>query len=96
MKTPIRQFIIDNFLFGQSGNSLEDDESFLDTGIVDSTGVLQLVGFLERHFSITIADDELIPDNLDSVNKVSCFVQRKLGQPSATIDKKERSVSSGA
>ena len=81
MKTPIRQFIVDNFLFGQCGKGLKDDESFLDTGIIDSTGVLQLVGFLEQHFSITIADDELVPDNLDSVNKVLCFVQRKLEQP---------------
>jgi len=76
----IRAFIIENFLFGQAAETLNDDESFLATGIIDSTGVLELVGFLEKHFSISIANEELVPDNLDSVNKVSSFVQRKLAQ----------------
>ena len=56
----IRQFIIDNFLFGQ-GEKLTDGESFLDKGIIDSTGVLELVGFLQERYSITIDDDELVP-----------------------------------
>ena len=73
----IRQFIIDNFLFGQ-GEKLTDGESFLDKGIIDSTGVLELVGFLQERYSITIDDDELVPDNLDSVDRVLTFVQKKL------------------
>jgi acyl carrier protein len=73
----VRQFVVQNFLFGQ-GAPLKDDESFLDGGIVDSTGVLQLVGFLEQHYEITIDNAELVPDNLDSVERVTRFVQQKL------------------
>ena len=73
----IRQFVIDNFLFGQ-GAQLKDEESFLDGGIIDSTGVLQLVGFLEQRYEITIDNTDLVPDNLDSVDRVTRFVQQKL------------------
>ena len=79
----IRQFVIDNFLFGQ-GAQLKDEESFLDGGIIDSTGVLQLVGFLEQRYEITIDNTDLVPDNLDSVDRVARFVQQKLaakGEP---------------
>ena len=76
----IRDFIIANFLFGQVGDTLKDDESFLASGIIDSTGVLELVGFLETEYGISIDNEELIPDNLDSVNKVASFVRRKLGE----------------
>jgi acyl carrier protein len=81
MQTPtpeIREFIINNFLFGEGGDKLKDDESFLDSGIVDSTGVLELVGFLEERFKIAVDSNELLPENLDSVERVSAFVQRKL------------------
>lgn len=74
----IRQFVVDNFLFGQDVGTLGDDESFLETGIIDSTGVLQLVGFIEQQYNIAVGNDELVPDNLDSVNKVSRFVHAKL------------------
>jgi acyl carrier protein len=72
----VRQFVIDNFLFGQGG-TLTNDESFLESGIIDSTGVLELVGFLEQHFKIAIEDRELVPANLDSVSRVVQFVERK-------------------
>ena len=78
VRTEIRQFVIDNFLFGQDAASLKDDDSFLDGGIVDSTGILQFVGFLEQRFQIQIADDELVPANLDSVTQAADFVERKL------------------
>jgi acyl carrier protein len=81
-KETIRQFIIDNFLFGDA-DSLEDDSSFLDEGIIDSTGVLELVNFLEESFSISIGDEELVPENLDSVNKVAKFVDKKKVQQAA-------------
>jgi acyl carrier protein len=74
----IRQFVIANFLFGQGGDSLQDDDSFLESGVIDSTGVLELVAFLGTQFNIPVADHELVPDNLDSVNKVVSFVCRKL------------------
>ena len=72
----VRNFIIENFLFDDDG-SLKDDTSFLDEGIIDSTGILELVEFLDEEFSITIEDDELIPENLDSINNVTKFVVGK-------------------
>lgn len=72
----VRNFIIENFLFDDDG-SLKDETSFLDEGIIDSTGILELVEFLDEEFSITIEDDELIPENLDSINNVCKFVAGK-------------------
>ena len=74
----LRQFIIDNFLFGQGNGNLRNDDSFLDKGIIDSTGVLELVVFLEEKYHIKIQDRELIPDNLDSINNLVRFVETKL------------------
>ena len=78
-KHVIRQFVIDNFLFGNS-EGLEDETSFLDEGIIDSTGVLELVTFLEETYSIRIDDGELIPENLDSINNVVKFIGKKIVQ----------------
>ncbi|WP_419663442.1 conserved uncharacterized protein, related to acyl carrier protein [Desulfosarcina variabilis str. Montpellier] len=77
-KTKIREFIIENFLFGNA-DGLKDDTSFLEEGIIDSTGVLELVTFLEENFGIQVEDEELIPENLDSIDNVSSFLERKLG-----------------
>jgi acyl carrier protein len=77
VKTQIREFIIENFLFGNA-DGLKDDTSFLEEGIIDSTGVLELVTFLEETFSIQVEDEELIPENLDSIDNVSAFLERKL------------------
>ena len=74
----IREFIISNFLYGQDSAGLADDQSFLESGIIDSTGVLELVGFLEQQFGITIGDRELLPENLDSVQNAAGLVARKL------------------
>jgi acyl carrier protein len=76
---PVRQFIVDNFLFGRS-EGLSDEQSFLDSGIIDSTGILELVAFLEETYGLQVGDEELIPDNLDSIHKISGFLQRKLGK----------------
>lgn len=72
----VRNFIVENFLFGDDEN-LNNDTSFLDEGIVDSTGILELVDFLEQEFSIQITDEELIPDNLDSINTIVSFLRSK-------------------
>jgi len=72
----IRQYIIENFLFGEE-DGLRDDTSFLDSGIVDSTGILELVAYLEEEFGISIADEELIPENLDSIANVVAYLGRK-------------------
>ena len=76
-KNEIRTFIIDNFLFGNA-HGLTDDISFLEEGIIDSTGVLELIAFLEEQFSIKVDDEELIPENLDSINNVATYLEAKL------------------
>lgn len=73
----IRAFIFSNFLFDADQGALENDASFLEQGIIDSTGVLELVEWLEETFSIKVEDDELIPGNLDSVNRLGQFIARK-------------------
>jgi len=77
LKNRIRAFIVENFLFGKDKN-FQDDTSLIDEGIIDSTGVLELVGFLEQEFSIVVEDDELLPENLNSINNVVAYVERKL------------------
>ena len=72
----IRQYIVENFLFGEDGN-LKEETSFLESGIVDSTGILELVSFLEEKFGISVADEELIPENLDSIANVVAYLQKK-------------------
>jgi len=82
MKDKIRNFIVENFMFG-NGEGLENDSSFLEEGIIDSTGVLELVTFLESEFGISVADEDLIPENLDSITKVEKYLNRKTKTNSA-------------
>lgn len=72
----IRRFVIDNF-FLRDPDALSDHASLLEQGIVDSTGVLEVVSFLERSFAIVIEDAEMVPDNLDSVDRITDFVAHK-------------------
>lgn len=76
VKGKVKDFVIENFLFGDS-DDLEETTSFLEEGIIDSTGILELVDFIEEEFSISIDDEELIPENLDSIKNVSEFLQKK-------------------
>ena len=73
----VRGFVVENFLFGKN-EGLQNDTSFLDSGIIDSTGILELVSFLEEEFSITIEDEELVPENLDSISNVMAYMERKM------------------
>ena len=73
----LREFVVNNFLFGQDEDQLSDHDSFLDKGIIDSTGVLELVSFLEEQYRIKIEDEELVPANLDSINNLARFVEKK-------------------
>ena len=73
----VRAFIVDNYLLGQN-TRLEDADSFLETGILDSTGVLQLIAFLEETYGITVEEGELTPENLDSINNISAYLSGKL------------------
>jgi acyl carrier protein len=74
----VRRFIGENFLFRDDGDAITHDQSLLDAGIIDSTGVLELVCFLETTFSIEVQDDEMLPENLDSIRAISNYVSRKL------------------
>lgn len=76
VRDKIQGFIVENFLFGNT-EGLEDDTSFLEEGIIDSTGVLELVSFVEEEFSITVEDEELVPENLNSINNVTAYLERK-------------------
>lgn len=80
MKEQIRSFIIENFLFGND-DGLKDDTSFLEEGIIDSTGILELVSFIEEEFSITVDDEELIPENLDSIKNITSYLENKINSP---------------
>jgi len=77
IKEKVKTFVINNFLLGDGLNTLDDNDSFLEKGIIDSTGILELVSFIEETFNIKVEDEELIPDNLDSLNKVSSYIARK-------------------
>lgn len=78
IEADVRKFVSDNFLFGRKGVQLDADDSFLEQGLIDSTGVLELVSFIEDRFHVKVADDELVPDNLDSINRLIQFVEAKL------------------
>jgi len=75
-RSQIRSFISETFFV----DDFADDDSFLQTGIIDSTGMMELVAFLEQTFRIKIGDAELVPENLDSLDNVCGFVERKLAQ----------------
>ncbi|HUK62132.1 MAG TPA: acyl carrier protein [Dongiaceae bacterium] len=75
-KQRIREFVTTNF-FVQDAATLTDDASLLDIGVVDSTGVLEIIGFLEGTFGLAVEDDEIVPDNLDSIERIAAFVGRK-------------------
>jgi len=79
IESRIRSYILENFLFTDDGDQLQDDASFLEEGIVDSTGVLELVMFVEEAFGITAEDEEIVPENFDSVAQLTRYVTRKLG-----------------
>lgn len=75
----LRTFILENYLFTDDEAALGDDDSFLDNGILDSMGVLELISLLEDDLSIPVEGDEVVPENLDSINKVLAFIKTKSG-----------------
>lgn len=76
IEAKIRAYIAENFLFGEA-DQLAVTDSFLDKGIIDSTGILEIVMFLEEQFGIKVADSEMLPENLDSVANIVNFITRK-------------------
>ena len=77
MKDKVRKFIETNF-YVPEGEVLADDASLIDRGIIDSTGVLELIGFLQDEYKIEVADDEMVPENLDSIARIEAYLTRKL------------------
>ncbi len=77
IKRKVWEYVVDNFLMGSGGDEIGDETSFLEQDILDSTAVLELISFLEETFGITVADEELLPENLDSLAAIEVYVQRK-------------------
>lgn len=73
----LRKFIMENYMFTEDENELKNDHSFLDMGILDSMGILEVIALLEDEFNITVEDEEMIPENLDSINNLLAFIQKK-------------------
>jgi acyl carrier protein len=78
IKTKLRSYITDKFLMDDDSIKLVDDDSLMEKGIIDSTGVLELVNFIEETFGISVEDEELIPDNLDSLDNITAFIMKKV------------------
>ena len=77
IKNKIRVFIKENFLLDFKLKESNDNDSFFKKGIIDSTGIFELVSFIEATFGVKVEDEELVPDNLDSVNKIAAFIAKK-------------------
>jgi len=78
IENQIKQFVLKNLYFAED-NNLDEDASFLETGVVDSTGVMELVAFVQAEFGVTVEPQEIVVENFDSVSKIACFVRRKKG-----------------
>jgi acyl carrier protein len=74
----IREFISDNFPLSNEDFSLKTEDSLIEVGVIDSTGVLELIGFIEEHYALQVHDAEVLPENLDSIENITRFVSRKL------------------
>lgn len=77
VRDQVRAFVVETFLFGDASTDLPEHGSFIEQGIVDSTGILELVAFVEDTFGIVVADAEILPANFDSIARVADFVARK-------------------
>ena len=80
IEASIRRYILANLLFTDDETALKDDASFLEEGIVDSTGVLELVMFVEETFGLVVEDEEIVPENFDSVGNLTRYVAQKTGK----------------
>jgi len=77
LRDQIRDFILENYLFTSDPSALGLDDSLLGRGIVDSTGMLEIIFFIEEQLGVKVKDEEMVPDNLDGVNKIASFVSSK-------------------
>jgi acyl carrier protein len=79
VRREVTTFIVENFLFGNAAEAPKPETSFLKTALIDSTGIVELADFLDSKFGISVADNEFVPENLDSVANIAAFVVRKQG-----------------
>jgi acyl carrier protein len=77
IKADLRRFLEENFLMGGGGPALQDASSFLEHHVLDSTGFLELIAHLEETYDIKVADDEMLPENLDSLDALAAYLERK-------------------
>ncbi len=75
----LRAFILENYLFTDDESQLNNSDSFLDSGIIDSTGILEVITFIQDELDLTVEDEEMIPENLDSINNIIAYVAKKTG-----------------
>lgn len=78
IKQTVKNYIDENLLMGGRGEEIRDDSSFLDIGVLDSTGVIELVSFIEKTFTIKVLDEEMVPENLDTLTNIERYVNSKL------------------
>ncbi len=79
VESTLRTFILENYLFTDDESALDNNDSFLNKGIIDSTGILEVIFFIEENFDIKVADEEMVPENLDSIANLTAFIARKKG-----------------
>jgi len=84
IKTAVRQFVQDNFIMGSNGPVFGDADSFMEHHIVDSTGFLELVTYLEEHYGFQVEDEEMVPENLDSLDSIAAYVMSKRAGAAST------------
>ena len=77
LEEQIRGYVLENYLFTDDQSALNSDDSFLEKGILDSTGILEVIYFIEDEFDVKVEDEEMIPENLDSVNRIVAYIQKK-------------------
>ena len=79
LKKELRDFIYETYFFGDDSEKFEDTDSFMEKGIIDSTGVLELTTYMEEKYGFAVEDDEMVPANLDSIDNLVSYIQRKTG-----------------
>lgn len=78
VRATLRNYILENYLFTDDQNVLADDDSFLDKSIVDSTGIMEIIFFIEEEYKLKVSDEEMIPENLDSINNLVAYISKKI------------------
>lgn len=81
----VRNYILENYLFTDDQSELDSGDSLLDKGIIDSTGIMEVILFLEEEFGVAVEDDEMVPENLDSVDNLVKFIKAKQGSSGANV-----------